>query len=276
MTNSENNNGLKHSLDKINMGKGKGFIIVSVDCNKKGDDMFNIAEINYINVDGNKLFQGDILVHPFETLDELEKAKDVIRQKIAQKFFAQDYGLWTNGVIYYRIDSNIEARRETIQKACSVWSDGTKRKITFIEISRPQKNYVQIQAGNDNSSDVGMMDKPQNIFLQYNAKIGTILHELGHTIGLWHEHQRADRDKYVKIYEENIIDDYKDQFTQVLDNRIKSMGIPYDYTSIMHYSRDTFSKNKNPTIVPTNPPSANIGESQSPSEFDFAGVIKLY
>jgi astacin len=277
MANSKkSNNESDHSQKNKNTGIGKGFIIVNVDYDKQGEDMFNIAEINYSVVDGIKLFQGDIIVQPYETLKELEKAKDIIRKEANQKFVAQTYGLWPNGVVYYRLHLNIRAYRSIIQQTCAIWSEGTDGKITFKEIDRPQKNYVLIQAANENSSDLGMKNTQQNMFLQNPPEIGTILHELGHTIGLWHEHQRADRDEYVKIYLENIYDDVKGQFMQVQDMRITSMGLPYDYSSIMHYNRFAFSKNNLPTIEPTKDPSAIIGQRQYPSELDFLGIKKLY
>jgi hypothetical protein len=272
----KNSNEFNPSLKKKNSGCGKGFIIVNVDYDKHGDDMFNIAEINYSIVDGIKLFHGDIIVHPYVTLIELEKAKDIIRKEANQKFVAQKFGLWPNGVIYFKLHSSIRPYRSEIQQACAIWSEGTDGKITFREIDKPQKNYVFIQADNNNSSDLGMKGTQQNMSLQTPPDCGIILHEFGHTIGLWHEHQRADRDEYIKINSENIKDDVKDQFTRIEDTRISSLGLPYDYASIMHYGRTAFTKNNLPTIEPTKDPSANIGQKQHPSELDFLGIKKLY
>lgn len=37
-------------------------------------------------------------------------------------------------------------------------------------------------------------------------KVGTIIHELGHAIGFWHEHTRPDRNEHVQILNDNIFD----------------------------------------------------------------------
>ena len=53
---------------------------------------------------------------------------------------------------------------------------------------------------------------------------------------------RWDRDDWVKIHFENIIDKFKNQFEMRRRNGDPDSGLPYDYCSIMHYKAKDFSK----------------------------------
>ena len=64
-----------------------------------------------------------------------------------------------------------------------------------------------------------------------------IIHELGHAIGFYHEQSRPDRDQYVNIYLNNVRADKRSNFRKYNWNVINSFGVPYDYYSVMHYSR---------------------------------------
>lgn len=75
------------------------------------------------------------------------------------------------------------------------------------------------------------------------------MHEIGHAIGLWHEHSRWDRDLFIRILKENINDNAYYNFGKL--SREKWAHVPdvgYDLQSIMHYDVRAFSKNRNPTI----------------------------
>ncbi|XP_057300783.1 astacin-like [Hydractinia symbiolongicarpus] len=79
-----------------------------------------------------------------------------------------------------------------------------------------------------------------------------ITHELLHALGFLHEHQRLDRDKYIRIIEENIRPDSLKNFQ--IANRTEyptadTLGAGYDRLSIMQYDEFSFSKNGKKTMV---------------------------
>jgi hypothetical protein len=94
------------------------------------------------------------------------------------------------------------------------------------------------------SSWVGKKGGRQALNLS-SSNYRTILHELLHAIGFWHEQSRPDRDSFVEIQWNNIeSEDSKHNF------QIES-GTPngaYDYLSIMHYFSSSFAKPGTVTI----------------------------
>ena len=86
------------------------------------------------------------------------------------------------------------------------------------------------------ASYVGMQGGPQLLFVGVCNSKAALLHELGHTIGFFHEHSRLDRDNYIRIMYQNIHPRYEIYFAKHAPTDIDSLGVPYDYDSIMHYS----------------------------------------
>ena len=64
---------------------------------------------------------------------------------------------------------------------------------------------------------------------------GSVMHEIGHTIGFWHEQSRSDRDSYVEIVWRNIAEE--DDNFKVIENT-HNYDVPYDYYSLMHYGKN--------------------------------------
>ena len=69
--------------------------------------------------------------------------------------------------------------------------------------------------------------------LGFQQKI--VLHELGHALGLIHEHQRPDRDDYVTINFSNLRPSGRSNLEKVSRSAVNNHGVAYDLTSIMHY-----------------------------------------
>jgi hypothetical protein len=66
-----------------------------------------------------------------------------------------------------------------------------------------------------------------------DSDFGRVMHEIGHAIGLAHEHQRTDRGKFIKLIPENIRN-IDEGFDIIDDGRFEPLGV-YDYDSLMHY-----------------------------------------
>ena len=63
-------------------------------------------------------------------------------------------------------------------------------------------------------ANVGKMGGGQIVNLGYNCLgNGTIIHEILHVLGMWHEHTRMDRDDYISVIMENI---YPGEYISVL------------------------------------------------------------
>jgi len=62
------------------------------------------------------------------------------------------------------------------------------------------------------------------------------MHELGHAVGLRHEHQRHSAKEFVDLKPKpGVSDSWKRQFTEFDDDGDVSADVPYDMASIMHY-----------------------------------------
>jgi hypothetical protein len=85
-------------------------------------------------------------------------------------------------------------------------------------------------------SDFGRQGGRQKIRCHLDGSdfdFGNVMHEIGHAIGLAHEHQRPDRDKFIKLIPENI-PNIEAGFDIIDDGSFEPIGV-YDYDSPMHY-----------------------------------------
>ncbi|MDX1904209.1 MAG: M12 family metallopeptidase [Thermonemataceae bacterium] len=176
---------------------------------------------------------------------------------------------WTNAIVPYKIAEG-HPRKELILQAIA--HVNAKTNICLIPYEG-QTNYVEyVNQDNGCWSYVGMIGGKQVINVSVNCPFGSVVHETCHAIGMWHEHTRPDRDKYVKINWENLDEKQKHNF-ETRNNDGLELG-SYDYQSIMHYNSYGFSTNGQPTI--TCMTTCQIGQREGLSKGDIQAINQMY
>ncbi len=104
----------------------------------------------------------------------------------------------------------------------------------------------------------------------------TVVHELGHVIGFWHEQSRPDRDRHIEIILANVQPGYEFNFDKKEESLIDSQGVGYDYNSIMHYDRDSFATFIGFDTMRARDPTIPIGMARELSELDIIQTNRLY
>ena len=140
-----------------------------------------------------------------------------------------------------------------------------------------QANFVNItvEGGNgEGFSDVGMIGGEQSLTCGTGCSVATWLHELGHTLGLLHEHQRPDRGSYITLNLANAdLPNVPGNFT-LFTSDSQTIGL-FDLASIMEYGAFDLSKAGLPVIesIPAGMPLSNDSDY---SAGDKDGIARLY
>lgn len=70
--------------------------------------------------------------------------------------------------------------------------------------------------------------------------------------------------------------DKKHNFRKYNVSQVDSLGIPYDYLSVMHYSSTAFGINGSTTVIAKNPSVAQLGQRVGLSPMDIKQADLLY
>ena len=158
----------------------------------------------------------------------------------------------------YQFDSNItETERTFIRTSYNDWNTKTSGKVRFSEVSDSWwnnycyalgfKKFIKIKKENLDAGVAGQANgcgKSAWATIKYSPNwinnYRTVVHEMGHKLGLQHEHQRPDRDNFLRVnMTGSQYDKIEEKYARFLWWRWKTRSVTYsstyDYMSIMHY-----------------------------------------
>nr|KAG5698586.1 hypothetical protein BaRGS_027097 [Batillaria attramentaria] len=197
------------------------------------------------------LFEGDIMLSPEEAEQVLHRSRRLRKRKVA---YSKDKR-WTLPIPYmfdqtpqYKLNESEMARVRAVMTHLEELTCITLREVNATHGTRPILSFKKDSGcwsyvGKERAFHFQEVSTGEGCF-----EFGTLLHELGHAIGFWHEHSRPDRNAFIRVHKEHVRPGEEYNFDEESWGKLDNMDVPYDVSSIMHYGSTYFSKNGQVTI----------------------------
>lgn len=182
-----------------------------------------------------------------------------------------------------------------------------KTRLNFLELNRSNidsvESYLVFRYETDPNSQshtcLGHIrgKKIHEVVVNKNNKdiLRALLHEIGHSLGLLHEHQRNRRDFFIRVNKDNWdkhrwpLEAFEQNVKNVYPSSLECTGISnqpnkfeyYDFESIMHYHQYSFGDGNHPTIEIKDRHNADLfrdkmGTEAKLTNSDIVGVKNMY
>ncbi|XP_071539115.1 uncharacterized protein [Panulirus ornatus] len=133
------------------------------------------------------------------------------------------------------------------------------------------------------ASHIGFRGRPMQL-MHMNANCftrqGILIHELFHASGFNHQQTRPDRDNYLFVNLTNVREGNMQNFKKTEGHYgfLMTMGVPYDYSSILQYPSWGFAKDSSVSTITIKDKTFpfKLGQRYTPTRSDIARLNRLY
>jgi hypothetical protein len=184
-----------------------------------------------------------------------------------------EFPLWESNEIPFHIQPQI-LNSDRIYKAFELFKDTP---IHFVPLAQQQDALVFEEKAGACKSYVGRVGGLQPIWIGEDCSPADIAHEIMHALGFIHEQNRTDRDTYVEILWDNVLEEFKYNFELLPEAMMRVSGTgKFDYDSIMIYPSSSFAKRSGLTTIKSKQSATNIRSNQTLSTIDIERLLKFY
>uniref|UniRef100_A0A914CPA3 Zinc metalloproteinase n=1 Tax=Acrobeloides nanus TaxID=290746 RepID=A0A914CPA3_9BILA len=230
------------------------------------------VELSEQQADGIQEELVEVLNDPLVQIDEPVRKKRKVGKEPLYKRWDR-----TRPIGYDFADNIPESTRAKIREALQLWEQNTC--IRFLE-NGPDVDRLEFFDGGGCSSFVGLTGGTQGISIATPGcdHVGIISHEIGHSLGIFHEQARPDQQNHIMVHYNNIPISRWNNFHPVSSNQAETFDLPYDAGSVMHYGAFGFASNPYRPAISTLDPhlQSTIGQRVGPAFLDFESINIAY